>query len=200
MDEGRTDESVQDFASSGGSGGSGGQGNELKAFNDQLDGGDGNDLLIGDVYGGGYGAILSLSAEAGNAGHAGFPDSGAGNGFGSGVGVGGTGGHNNFVNAFNDILDGGAGNDTLIGDVFGGEGAAKISLLAEAGRGSQGGSADEGPDGGDNNLVNAFNDELDGGAGDDMLVGDVYAAGVGAIDLKAAAGLAGRGGSICARL
>ena len=157
------------------------------AGDDVLTGGTGNDVLFGDGSGSGSGSGWHGSGTGG----------GGSLGFGSGSGGGsGTGGSAGAPASFNDILEGGAGDDLLVGgvgdDVLTG-GAGNDSLYGDflrhgsgSGSGSRGGtgtgqgwhhgsgSGSHGTgtgSGGDPTLT--FNDYLDGGAGDDVVFGQL---------------------------
>jgi len=140
-------------------GGVGGDGNVVFGFGDELQGGGGNDLLVGDLASDSTTGRIELSALAGQGG--------------GGDTAGGHGGDDNWVGAFNDRLDGGDGDDLLIGDlsverfVAGPQGGIRL-LVASGTAGSY--TSDNG---GSGNSVRAFNDTLDGGDGDDLLIGDV---------------------------
>ena len=134
----------------------GSEGNSVNAFNDVLIGGSDGDTLVGDVYSSGFGGV-HINAQASGGG---FPDVEDLDG-------------PNTVSAFNDWLDGGDGNDVMVGDVFkSGIGDVCLSAGAE----------------GFGNTVEAFNDVILGGNGDNTMVGDVAFQGCfGDITLTAAA-------------
>ncbi len=151
-------------------GGAGGSGNTLEAFNDTIDGGGGDDSLAGDITHSGDGNVY-LSAQVGTGGdisHYRYDD-----GF---EPLGGTGGSDNTVEVFSDTIDAGAGNDTVVGDVHhaGTSGAITLSVMA----GVEGRRNDDGDaaSGGTGNEAGAFNDTIDAGGGDDLIVGDVWRA------------------------
>jgi hypothetical protein len=130
--------------------------NLFNVFNDTLMGGDGDDVLVGDVMidrgfeGGATTSELSLSVS----------NSGGGN-----VTLGS---HNTF-NAFNDVLMAAAGADLLVGDVLlelDDSALQDTSLTVHN-------AASSSNDHADNNIFNAFNDQLTGGDGEGLLIGDV---------------------------
>ncbi len=168
------------FGAYGFSGGPGGNDNNGKAFMDTIGSGSGDDTLVGDARLVGKSDVV-LSATAGTGGDADFYTRG------------GSGGQNNTIVAFNDTIDAGAGNDTVAGDVFALD-KGTVALSAVAGSGGSlvpVSSGSTGGRGGNNNTVASFNDTIDGGAGDDIVVGDVYALKGGTITLNAAAGSGG---------
>lgn len=145
------------------SGGAGGHNNTVRCFNDLFLSGTGGDQFVGDVFhiDGQDEAELNAAAGASGLGHFSFFPHGPG----------GNGGNGNLVEAFNDSMSDeqpNAGNDLLVGDVFG-QGAATQALNALAGTGGHGGGS-----GGNANVVRAFNDFLIGDAGQDQMVGDVF--------------------------
>ncbi|MBK8176138.1 MAG: calcium-binding protein [Rhodospirillales bacterium] len=150
-----------------GNGGNGGSTNSVHAFSDDLRGGDGNDWLVGDIEVSNSNGDLSLTAAAGNGGD--------GKGEAYAAGAGGTGGDANLAVAFNDRLEGDDGADTLVGDILisdpntAYEGTLDLSVNAGGD-----GSGSTVALGGASNAVSAFNDTLQGGAGDDLLVGDAF--------------------------
>ena len=124
-------------------------------------GGDGNDILIGDVDGIGGGSGHGTGSGSGNGnGHGWGHGSGSGAGSGSGNGNGHGWGHGSGSGAgsgsgvgltFDDYLDGGAGNDVLVGD-------RGMDFL-------------EGGGGGDVIYGGRDDDTIIGGEGDDILDG-----------------------------
>ncbi|MBK8176139.1 MAG: calcium-binding protein [Rhodospirillales bacterium] len=146
-------------------GGDGGDANRTSGFNDTLDGGGGADTLAGDVLSDHASGTILLAASAGCGGY-GYDR------------IGGTGGANNTAAAFNDILTGGDGNDVLVGDLAASfaDGApfelTRATLSVRVGAQGAAGAANGGAD----NVVQAFDDTLAGGNGDDLLVGDVFLA------------------------
>jgi hypothetical protein len=150
----------------GGYSGGGGSGNTLSAFNDTLDGGAGTDALTGDVYNVGNDSTAELSVSAGSGGSTTSYTPGGG-------------GDQNDVFAFSDMLEGGSGRDLLVGDVWSGGSGEVVLNLATGADGSSPWGYDW-SNGGVGNQAAAFNDDLDGGDGDDLLVGDVYFTGSGA--------------------
>lgn len=138
-------------------GGDGGSDAHVTAFTDTLTGDNGNDWLIGDIHQSGSGGGSVLSVEVGTGGNDDDLPAGAG-------------GSDNLVTVFDDKLLGGAGGDTLIGDLFAdGSSSGFVDFDIRVGTEGDGGAA-----GGTGNVVSAFCDTLIGGAGDDLLVGDVY--------------------------
>jgi hypothetical protein len=117
-----------------------------------LRGGADADALVGDVAHVSSAGEVLLRAEAGN-------------GEDWGQGSGGKGGDNNNVDAFNDALLGGPGEDILAGDVRSNDDAGGIALRVTAGAGGNGGEFQSGGNGGNNNYVTAFTDTLRGDAG-----------------------------------
>lgn len=132
--------------------GDGGDINTVSAFNDRLLGAPAGNLIVGDDYRlGGSGGVL-LVASAGSGGETG----------------GGSGGDGNTVSAFSDDLEGDVVRDVIVGDVLllGGPGD-DLTFTAFAGRSPLGGGG-----GGSGNTISAFSDQLRGGDGDDVLIGD----------------------------
>jgi hypothetical protein len=163
----------------------GGNNQNHASQNDVLDDGAGSDIVVGDAYVLGFGDLM-LNALAGTGGF-----------------MGGDGGDSNNVFCFSDTFVPGAGNDLIIGDVYYTLGFGDAELNAAAGSSGQGrfrfSPHGPGGNGGDNNVVMAFNDTMSDdvvSAGDDRMVGDVYATGtVGVEDvMNALAGAAGREG------
>lgn len=167
-------------------GGDGGSGNQAQAFNDDLRAGLGSDLLVGDVYDSSASGIIALTASAGVGGQ-------------PGRAPGGDGGDDNNITAFNDLLQAGAGDDTVIGDVYRLYGHDETELRVQAGIGGPDGYAyyyTRAGNGGSREVTRAANDVLHGNAGRDLLVGDVaHVASSGDITLDAAAGNGSNGRS-----
>ncbi len=145
-------------------GGAGGNDNNVFGFDDRLAGGTGDDTLIGDLASDQTTGSIDLSALAGQ---------GGGDGEG-GDANGGRGGDHNWVGAFNDRLDAGDGQDLLVGDLS----VANFKAVAPQDEirltiasGSAGSYTSE--NGGSGNVVRAFDDTMDGGDGDDLLIGDI---------------------------
>jgi hypothetical protein len=154
--------------------GDGGDRNQVAAFNDDLTGGTGDDLAVGEVRRSGGDAAVDLIVEAGGGGASsrGFP---------------GDGGDDNAAEAFNDRFATGGGDDTIVGEVSHTDGAGAVNLVAAAGTTVTtvlgGGSA------GDGNRVDAFSDSADAGDGNNTLIGDVLRTGDGAaVRLESLAG------------
>jgi hypothetical protein len=164
----------------GGVGGKGGDNNDIAAFNDTLEAGAGDDTLVGDVYANGN-KVVELKANAGEVGAPGYFSSG------------GAGGSDNAISAFNDDLDGGAGNDLIVGDVYVKNGSSSVALSATVGSGGDQDEYGTGSSGGDSNTGSCFNDVLEGGGNEDTLVGDVWSDGSGEIVLNVVAGADGEG-------
>jgi hypothetical protein len=149
----------------GASAGDGGSDGEARVFSDTLSGAQGDDVLAGDVYRADGSGAIELTAIAGQGGMSGYY--GGGNG----------GGDENLATAFADSLAGGAGRDTLVGDLYsigpGGD-TGSIRFVAAAGVGGDKGGAQSNPGGrgGDFNAVSAFSDQIRGGHGDDRIAGD----------------------------
>ena len=134
-------------------GGDGGDDNEVHAFNDLLNGGNGGDLIVGDDWRSSGTGDIVLDAFAGTGG--------------DGV-TGGIGGSNNTVEAFSDTLFGADGSDFIVGDAYQtSHPTSEIEFHVLAGAPGFDGSA-----GGTGNVVTAFNDELFGNNGSDFLIGD----------------------------
>ena len=124
---------------------SGGNTNLFNAFADDLRGGSGDDIVVGDAF------LIApsshendISVDVSN-----FVSSG----------------DNNIFNAFNDLLNGGAGNDLVVGDlltVVGGDDFHEVSV-----------GVSNTVFFGDGNQFNVFDDDLIGGDGDDVLTGDL---------------------------
>ncbi len=167
-----------------GPGGDGGSGNSGAAFNDTVSAGSGDDIIVGDVARSGDGDV-DLSAEAGHGGAAGdliYPT------------IAGSGGSSNAAAAFNDVISAGEDKDTVVGDVAH-SGSGNLSLSVLAGVGGRGGYVyyEEGGSGGSDNTLEAFSDMIDGGVGDDTIVGDVRHTGAtGTIALSVLAGVEGQ--------
>ncbi len=153
----------------------------MEAFGDTMDAGAGDDSLVGDVAHAGDGNVY-LTAKAGTAGDVRPDDDEYPN-------LGGDGGNDNTVVVFSDKINAGTGNDTIVGDVHhtGTSGAIDLSVLA----GVEGernvyidpddGSVVEGnaASGGTGNEASAFNDTIDSGGGNDVIIGDVWRADAG---------------------
>ncbi len=149
--------------------GSGGNGNTVRAFSDIMVSSGGGSVAVGDAWR----ADGKGSAEA---------TVDAGSGLASPHGGEEKGGDQNRAEVFNDCLATGAGNDSVIGDVFCELGSGIAHLAASAG--NAGGS-----DGGNGNCVTAFSDDAVAGGGNNTLVGDVLHAGnSAAVGLDALAG------------
>lgn len=141
-------------------GGAGGDDNHVLAFNDHLAGDAGDDSLVGDLISDNTIGRIEVSAVAGRGG--------------AGDSIGGDGGDNNWLSAFNDHLDGGDGKDLVVGDLSidqftptGMDGEIRLSIAS----GTAGSYTTD--NGGSENVVRAFNDSVDGGGDDDLLVGDI---------------------------
>jgi Ca2+-binding RTX toxin-like protein len=139
-----------------GEGESGGIGNTVAAFNDTIDGGDGNDFIVGDIWRASDDVVLEIVIEGTNG---------------------------NTIDAFRDEISGGAGNDTIYGDFFDGTGAFMPDSLRIAGDfigrdrlfadTLDGGAGDDYLNGGlgDDILIGGpGNDTLVGGPGNDLFV------------------------------
>ncbi|MBK8175881.1 MAG: hypothetical protein IPK66_11625 [Rhodospirillales bacterium] len=146
-------------------GGDGGSGNSVDSFDDNLRGGNGDDVIVGDVHEVDSEGNLALTVRVGAGGNGGIDY------YGTAV-SGGAGGEGNHVAALCDMLDGGDGNDWLAGDVGAENSSAHVTCEIDVGTGGDGSSAPAGA-GGDGNLVDVSNDRLTGGAGDDTLIGDI---------------------------
>ena len=162
----------------------GGAKNSARSFNDRLIGDDGDDTLVGDVFGMIDSGVITLSAAAG----------GGGDGY-----TNGNGGVGNRVFTFNDTVNGGDGEDALVGDVYRLYSHDRLELAANAGNGGHAGyghaAGGIGGAGGDTNVVRAGNDVLRGGADADGLVGDVaHVSSSGAVLLTVGAGSGADGG------
>ncbi len=156
---------------------------EISDNSDSLYGGNGNDTICGDVrQEGGGDFILSVTVGIGGGLHEG-----------SFYARGGDGGSNNSANVFNDTIAAGAGKNTVAGDVLVLEGGT-VALSAAAGFGGDlapGTAGSYGGRGGDNNHAASFNDEIDAGADEDTIVGDVLALAGGRVALSAVAASGG---------
>ena len=127
-------------------GGHGGAKNTVTAFNDDLNGGLGDDVLAGDLtISRSDESTILLTVRAG--GDSSFSTD--------------NGGSSNTVSAFNDVLAGGDGDDTLVGDLhyLDRPNIDELHLTLEAE-----------PD----DTIRAFRDSLDGGNGNDALYGDFF--------------------------
>ncbi len=158
-------------------GAGGGSSNATVAFNDFLSAGDDADTVVGDVAHSGSGNV-SLTTLAGVAGRSAYTGGGAG-------------GSDNTMEAFNDAIDGGAGEDTdtVVGDLaHSGSGNVSLTILAGVGGG---GAYTGGGAGGSDNTMEAFNDSIDAGGGDDSLAGDITHSGDGNVYLSAQVGTGG---------
>jgi|GEM_PF-4106686 len=129
-------------------------GNTVDAWNDTLIGGAGGDLLVGDS------AFITFSSGENFLqidGHA--------------TSTNNQSNADNDINAFNDVLCGGEGNDTLIGDFLGDYTVVGYSY-SDTGEGEQAGEFNlvdrEG-----NTIGKFFEDTLKGDAGDDVLIGQL---------------------------
>ncbi|QLH40789.1 MAG: hypothetical protein HWD60_20160 [Defluviicoccus sp.] len=166
--------------------GEGGPDNQAQAFNDDLRAGLGADLLVGDVYDTSASGLVALTASTGTGG---IPSRRPG----------GDGGDRGTVTAFNDSLQAGSGDDTVVGDVYRLYGHDDTELHAQAGLGGPGAYVYyyTGPgNGGSQEMTKAANDVLHGNAGSDLLVGDVaHVASSGDITLDASAGNGSNGSS-----
>ncbi|QLH38057.1 MAG: hypothetical protein HWD60_02420 [Defluviicoccus sp.] len=137
----------------------------VRAYLSTLSGGNGVDLIAGDVYAR-EGGTMNLSVRVGAGGdyYGAYYDPPV---------ASGQGGSRNDVLAFADHLLGGSGDDVIVGDILTqGTGASVIQL--DVARGGQSLVASSG-DGGSDNEVRACNDLLVGDLGNDTLVGDVFA-------------------------
>jgi hypothetical protein len=134
------------------------------AFNDTLAGLGGCDEISGDVIAA-SGGDVALSVAVGQG--ASFRPS-------YGVYLGGNGGDDARVVAFNDVLFGGGDRDTLVGDVLRqGDGGIRLDArVGNAGPSAHRGVGDDGG-GGSGGMAIFANDRLFGGAAEDVLVGDV---------------------------
>ena len=127
-------------------GGRGGATNTVTAFNDDLNGGLGDDVLAGDLsVSRSDQSTISLTVRSGSDSYS-FVKNG---------------GLNNTVSAFNDVLAGGDGDDTLVGD---------LHYLDRPGMDQLRFTLEGGPD----DTIRAFQDSLDGGNGKDALYGDFF--------------------------
>jgi hypothetical protein len=131
-------------------GGGGGNTNTLIAFGDNGVGAVAADRIIGDVFRIAGPGDVRLIVSAGS-GELGTP-----------------GGANNFVRAFLDTLIGNGGADFLVGDALvQGTGGADLHFVIHSGDKTPANAAS-----GSGNQSVAFNDNLAGGAGADMLIGE----------------------------
>ncbi|QLH38965.1 MAG: hypothetical protein HWD60_08475 [Defluviicoccus sp.] len=149
------------------SGGNGGSNARITTFSDTLTGSNGDDWLVGDLHQTGSSGGVSATVEVGTGGD--DDDLPAGSG-----------GNNNVVTAFSDVLQGGAGNDTLIGD----HSAVSTQVFYYRPEIYVGTDGDGGAAGGTGNVVSAFCDTLIGGNGDDLLVGDVLGTGASQAEIE----------------
>ena len=163
----------------------GGDNQNHASHNDVLDDGAGSDIVVGDAYVLGFGDLM-LNALAGTGGF-----------------MGGAGGNDNSVLCFSDTFVPGAGNDLIVGDVYYTVGFGDVELNAAAGSSGQGRFAfsphGPGGNGGDLNIVMAFNDTMSDevpSAGNDLMVGDVLGQNTAGVDdmLNALAGAGGKDG------
>lgn len=147
-----------------GGGGAGGHGNSVIGFCDTLTGGNGRDTLLGDLYLIGEGdrsAPIRFLAAAGIGGDRGDAQSNPA----------GKGGDDNAVVAFCDRLAGGAGDDRMAGDAAFETSSALMAPIEVTIRAGTDGFLSR--NGGAGNFVDALRDTLSGGAGDDVLIGDL---------------------------
>jgi Ca2+-binding RTX toxin-like protein len=127
-------------------GGRGGATNTVTAFNDDLNSGLGNDVLAGDLsVSRSDQSTISLTVRSGSDSSSSIKN----------------GGSSNTVSAFNDVLAGGDGDDTLVGD---------LHYLDPPGTDQLRFTLEGGPD----DTIRAFQDSLDGGNGKDVLYGDFF--------------------------
>lgn len=152
--------------------------NWLEACADRLSGGDGRDMLVGDVHHAGGESRIELAVDVGRGGRSGYYYEGPG-------------GTLNTALSFEDSLFGQSGDDLIVGDVSCRNDTGRIVLHVSAGAGGDG---YYGQYGGDFNSALAFGDHLRGGSGFDTLAGDVSMLG-GARDLhlSMSAGSPGKG-------
>jgi hypothetical protein len=171
--------------------GNGGSGNIARGFGDRIDGGIGDDTLVGDVVLRGR-ATATLDVNAGGGGISGNADGNAHRA------VKAAGGDANVADGFADTLAGGNGSDVIVGDLRKIGGSAVIAASAGSGdsRGLRsdgyGGLFDQAGRAGDRNHAVAFNDHLAGDAGQDVLVGDAMSEGSGTLGLSFRAGATAR--------
>jgi Ca2+-binding RTX toxin-like protein len=128
---------------------SGGDNNTVNAASDTIDGGRGSDILVGDVMTKADAAIR-FSVGVGLNNYTGKPDGPFDNYYG---------GRDNSLTFACDALEGGKGDDILVGDVWSNPATAQIDIFIASSQ---------------YNSISAFSDKLYGGDGDDLIHGDFF--------------------------